>query len=347
MARVLVTGATGFIGSHLVRALLARGDDVRVAVRASSKHGPLEGLDVERVNADITDPKAMRRAARKGIERAFHVAGTTNLRKAAGGRPAHQRRGHAHGARRVPGREASSASSTCRRSRRSARRGRAERSTSATCTSARSASRTRTPSTPPRSRRCASPPAGSTSSSPARARARPRRRAPFLDRGRPSLPAAPHPRLRRRRDLHRRRRGRRGRADPVRGEGSRQASATSSAPATTRGSGCSASSSASRASRARPCGCRCARRSRLPRPPPALLARRRSRHPRSAPPRTGGRTARPRRARELGWTTRPHEDTVESTVRFHEERLGDRIARNGRRQPLSWRMVGRATRLLP
>lgn len=79
MARVLVTGATGFIGSHVVRALLARGDDVRVAVRASSPLDALEGLEVERVVGDITDRAAMRRAAR-GMERAFHVAGTTNLR---------------------------------------------------------------------------------------------------------------------------------------------------------------------------------------------------------------------------------------------------------------------------
>jgi dihydroflavonol-4-reductase len=82
VARVLVTGATGFIGSHLVRALLARGDDVRVTVRASSRTTGLEGLDVDRVTADITDARAMRRAAR-GIERAFHVAGTTNLRRPA------------------------------------------------------------------------------------------------------------------------------------------------------------------------------------------------------------------------------------------------------------------------
>jgi dihydroflavonol-4-reductase len=51
--------------------------------------------------------------------------------------------------------------------------------------------------------------------------------------------------------------------------------------------------------------------------------------------------------RELGWTTRPHEDTVEATVRFHQERLGDRLRRNGVRQPLPWRVVGRAVRVLP
>jgi dihydroflavonol-4-reductase len=78
---VLVTGATGFIGSHVVRALLARGDDVRVTVRTSSPLDALDGLDVERVTADITDRAAMKRAAR-GVERAFHVAGTTNLRMA-------------------------------------------------------------------------------------------------------------------------------------------------------------------------------------------------------------------------------------------------------------------------
>jgi dihydroflavonol-4-reductase len=79
VARVLVTGATGFIGSHVARALLARGDDVRVTVRATSRDAALEGLDVARVTADLGDRAALRRAAR-GIDRAFHVAGTTNLR---------------------------------------------------------------------------------------------------------------------------------------------------------------------------------------------------------------------------------------------------------------------------
>ena len=50
--------------------------------------------------------------------------------------------------------------------------------------------------------------------------------------------------------------------------------------------------------------------------------------------------------RELGWTTRPHEDTVEATVRFHEERLGDRMLRVGPRQPLAWRIAGRAVRVV-
>ena len=48
--------------------------------------------------------------------------------------------------------------------------------------------------------------------------------------------------------------------------------------------------------------------------------------------------------RELGLTTRPHEDTVEATVRFHEELLGDRLLRVVVRQPLAWRLAGRAVR---
>jgi dihydroflavonol-4-reductase len=79
VATVLVTGATGFIGARVTRALVERGDDVRVAVRASSSLGPLEEMPVRAVTADVTDRRAMRRALR-GVDRLFHVAGTTNLR---------------------------------------------------------------------------------------------------------------------------------------------------------------------------------------------------------------------------------------------------------------------------
>ena len=79
MSTVLVTGATGFIGAHVTRLLVERGDDVRVAVRASSRRDALAGLDVREVTADVTDRRAMRRALR-GVDRVFHVAGTTNLR---------------------------------------------------------------------------------------------------------------------------------------------------------------------------------------------------------------------------------------------------------------------------
>jgi dihydroflavonol-4-reductase len=79
MGRTLVTGATGFIGGHVVRALLERGDDVRVTVRASSRLDTLPESDVERVTADVTDRRSIRRAMR-GVERVFHVAGSTSLR---------------------------------------------------------------------------------------------------------------------------------------------------------------------------------------------------------------------------------------------------------------------------
>jgi dihydroflavonol-4-reductase len=79
MGRTLVTGATGFVGSHVTRALVARGDDVRVTVRASSSREALEGLDVDVAVAQLGDRAALRRALR-GVDRVFHVAGTTHLR---------------------------------------------------------------------------------------------------------------------------------------------------------------------------------------------------------------------------------------------------------------------------
>jgi dihydroflavonol-4-reductase len=78
VARILLTGATGFIGSHVLRLLVERGDDIRVTVRERSNLDALAGLEVEQVRADILDRRAIRRALR-GIERVFHAAGTTNL----------------------------------------------------------------------------------------------------------------------------------------------------------------------------------------------------------------------------------------------------------------------------
>ena len=81
MGKTLLTGATGFIGLHVARALAARGDDLRVLARRSSNLEPLEGIEFERVTGDVTDRRAVRRAM-KGVERVFHVAGRTSLRDA-------------------------------------------------------------------------------------------------------------------------------------------------------------------------------------------------------------------------------------------------------------------------
>jgi nucleoside-diphosphate-sugar epimerase len=69
--KALVTGGGGFVGSHLVRALLARGDSVRVLARG---HYPeLRSLGVETVRGDIRDAAAVVRAT-EGVEVVFHVA---------------------------------------------------------------------------------------------------------------------------------------------------------------------------------------------------------------------------------------------------------------------------------
>ena len=79
MAKTLVTGGSGFLGSHLVRALAERGDELRVLARRTSKLGHLDDIEYERVSGDVTDRRAVRRAM-KGVDRVFHVAGRTSLR---------------------------------------------------------------------------------------------------------------------------------------------------------------------------------------------------------------------------------------------------------------------------
>lgn len=71
--KVLVTGATGIVGSNLVRALLAASHRVRVLVRASSDRRSLQTLPVELVEGDVLDPASLAGAA-KGCTFVFHAA---------------------------------------------------------------------------------------------------------------------------------------------------------------------------------------------------------------------------------------------------------------------------------
>src|SRR5436190_5976513 len=82
MPKTLVTGGTGFVGVHLVRALARRGDELRLLAREQSNTDLLEGIEFERVTGDVTDRDSVRRAM-KDVERVFHVAGTTSMRTGA------------------------------------------------------------------------------------------------------------------------------------------------------------------------------------------------------------------------------------------------------------------------
>src|SRR5262245_41953969 len=59
---VLLTGATGFVGSHVAEALTKRGDTVRTLARTASDTAFIESLGVQVVRGDLTDPEALKRA---------------------------------------------------------------------------------------------------------------------------------------------------------------------------------------------------------------------------------------------------------------------------------------------
>lgn len=89
MGVTLVTGATGLVGSHVARALVERGDRVRVSVPDGASLDALAGIegDVQVVAGDALQRRDVRRALRD-VDLLFHVAGATTLR--AGWRALHR-----------------------------------------------------------------------------------------------------------------------------------------------------------------------------------------------------------------------------------------------------------------
>ncbi len=336
-----MTGGTGFIGAHVVRALLARGDEVRVTVRAASRGAP--PADVEPVTADVTDRRAVRRAVR-GVERVFHVAGTTRL----GLDPAELLRIHVDGTRAVL--DACLAEGV-------------QRVVHVSSVAAIGPAR---PGGALDERHVRAGPLG----------------IPYADakhaaevealrvaaRGLEVVVASP---------AHVFGRGdeRRSSTEVVRRFLLRRIPAYVDGALNIVDVEDVAAGLLLCDERGVPgeryiLGTRNYTWQRLfgelqrisgvegpvmrvPRSVALALAEGSARIPgfpalgtveeiRAAGHWWTYRSAKARR--ELGWTTRPHEDTVEATVRFHEERLGDRLLRVGRRQPLAWRMVGRAVR---
>jgi dihydroflavonol-4-reductase len=74
----LVTGAAGFLGSHVARQLVARGENVRVLLRPSSQNRAIADLPLEYVTGDLRDTNSLDRAL-KGIHRVFHAAADYRL----------------------------------------------------------------------------------------------------------------------------------------------------------------------------------------------------------------------------------------------------------------------------
>lgn len=75
---VFLTGATGFLGSHVARALAEEGADLRLLVRPDSNTKNIDGLKAERIPGDLRDPASLEKGT-AGCEAVFHVAADYRL----------------------------------------------------------------------------------------------------------------------------------------------------------------------------------------------------------------------------------------------------------------------------
>jgi dihydroflavonol-4-reductase len=76
--KVFLTGATGFVGSHVARELASRGAELRLLIRKTSRTDNLEGIAAETVVGDLRDPASLR-AAIAGRDAVMHVAADYRL----------------------------------------------------------------------------------------------------------------------------------------------------------------------------------------------------------------------------------------------------------------------------
>lgn len=80
--KVLITGATGFVGSWMTRRLVQDGHNVKALVRNPNTASDIKGLDVELVPGDVTDLQSIEKNL-SGVEVVFHLAGVVGYSKAA------------------------------------------------------------------------------------------------------------------------------------------------------------------------------------------------------------------------------------------------------------------------
>jgi dihydroflavonol-4-reductase len=78
--KALVTGATGFIGSSVVRELLKDGQEVKVLIRKNSNTKNIDGLDLEKAYGDIRDKESVK-AALKGCDTFYQAAAILKLER--------------------------------------------------------------------------------------------------------------------------------------------------------------------------------------------------------------------------------------------------------------------------